>query len=459
MMKTRCLQRMLIGVGLAMTLAVPWASATDYYVVMSSQQPSPPPSLWTNWGLAHTNLLEVVAAAGNNDTVYVTNNATYWLTNQITVSYAITVRSWGPGGILDPTNTILYGRYPNATNRHFQIANSGATLAGFTLTQGCESNGGSISLQSGMVTNCTIVSNYAQNSDGGGGLYLAGNGNGSVYNCALSGNTAKMGAGISIKDVGPWQIVNCRISGNSALETGYGGGILVNLNNASASAIISNCWVVSNRANNYGGGIALYSRAQCHNSFIIGNTVLTNQGGGIRMLGTSLIRNCLIANNIAKEGNTTASGGGILAGWGASIQNCTIVSNAAPAGNGGIQLTYATGPENKFENTIIWGNSGVNSNWYISAGTNIFTNCCTSPNIVSAFATAVNTITNDPRFVNNATDFQLQSDSPCINAGTNETWMIGVKDLGGLQRIDRFSGQVDIGAYEYLPSGTMFVIH
>ncbi|MCX6992200.1 MAG: hypothetical protein NT011_03550 [Kiritimatiellaeota bacterium] len=133
-MKTRCLQRMLIGLGLAMVLSVPWASATNYYVVTSSQQPSPTPP-WTNWGWAHTNLFEVVAAARDNDTVYVTNNAKYYLTNQINVSYAITVRSWGPGGIIDPTNTIIDACAPGTTNRHFSLSNYWATLAGFTLTK------------------------------------------------------------------------------------------------------------------------------------------------------------------------------------------------------------------------------------------------------------------------------------------------------------------------------------
>ncbi|MCX6994206.1 MAG: hypothetical protein NT011_13835 [Kiritimatiellaeota bacterium] len=152
-MKAQYLQRMLIWLGLAMTLAAPWVSATDYYVTTNGTGSG------TSWTDTHSNLIEMVALARDNDTVYVTNNATYWLTNQITVSYAITVRSWGSGGILDPTNTILSGRYPTATNRHFTLNNFGATLAGFTLTKGCENSGGSIYLQNGLVTNCIIVSN------------------------------------------------------------------------------------------------------------------------------------------------------------------------------------------------------------------------------------------------------------------------------------------------------------
>ncbi|MCX6992680.1 MAG: right-handed parallel beta-helix repeat-containing protein [Kiritimatiellaeota bacterium] len=242
-LKTQYLQRMLIGLGLAMALAAPWASATNYYVVASSQQPSPTPP-WTNWGWAHTNLTEVVAAARDNDTVYVTNNQTYYLANQITVSYAITVRSWGPGGIYDPTNTILSGRYPNAISRHFTLNNAGATVAGLTLKKGYESSGGSIYLQNGLVTNCIIVSNVTYSS-AGGGVYMI-TGAGGVWNCTISGNWASnsSGGGVYVASGGPWWIANCTISGNSTVYGGEGGAISA----VNASTIISNCRIVSNLA-------------------------------------------------------------------------------------------------------------------------------------------------------------------------------------------------------------------
>ncbi|MCX6992604.1 MAG: right-handed parallel beta-helix repeat-containing protein [Kiritimatiellaeota bacterium] len=493
-MQTQYWQRILIGLGLAMALAVPCPSApTNYYVVTSSQQPSPPASLWTNWGLAHTNLFEVVAVARDGDTVYVTNNAKYYLTNQIVVAYAFTLRSWGPGGIQDPSNTIIDANIPGAatTNRHFTLSNYWATLAGFTLTNGSDrsyttnaASGGSICLQYGIVTNCIIMRNYALNphSDysraGGGGICMGVNsaqypdiGSGGVWNCTISGNSAyKNGGGILIYSKGPWRIANCTISGNSASGAqNAGGGIYAN--SSAAGTIISNCWVVSNYSLQYAGGMFLGYSAQCHNSFIMGNTAAAHQGGGVRMNTSTMLRNCLIANNIA-NGTGNAWGGGISAsGANPSIQNCTVVSNYCKQDGGGIDFSNYDGFP-KVENTIIWGNSasansGVKSNYYIDRSNATyavvtFTNCCTSPNIVSTngVATEVNTITNDPRFVQAVTgNYRLQSGSPCINAGTNEPWMIGAQDLDGYRRIDQFSGQVDIGAYEYLPSGTLFVVH
>jgi hypothetical protein len=36
--------------------------------------------------------------------------------------------------------------------------------------------------------------------------------------------------------------------------------------------------------------------------------------------------------------------------------------------------------------------------------------------------------------------------------------MAGAVDLDERSRIDRFSGKVDMGCYEYLPSGTAFTL-
>ncbi|MCX6992679.1 MAG: hypothetical protein NT011_05970 [Kiritimatiellaeota bacterium] len=184
----------------------------------------------------------------------------------------------------------------------------------------------------------------------------------------------------------------------------------------------------------------------------------------------ALIRNCLIVNN-----SSVAGGGGIKGDYGIIIQNCTIASNVVGGGGGGFDYSqYAGFP--KIENTIIWGNSSGTagaSNWYVNFSNPsttwvTFTNCCTAPDIYSnnvtgtakgSLASGINTITNNPRYVNNATDFRLQPDSPCINAGVNRGWMEGALDYYGNRRIDTFRKTVDIGAYEYLCPGTVFIGH
>jgi hypothetical protein len=54
-----------------------------------------------------------------------------------------------------------------------------------------------------------------------------------------------------------------------------------------------------------------------------------------------------------------------------------------------------------------------------------------------------------PRFVNYMSgDVQLMSNSPCIDCGTNQTWMTGAGDVIGHNRIIRLT--VDMGAFEYV---------
>ena len=66
-------------------------------------------------------------------------------------------------------------------------------------------------------------------------------------------------------------------------------------------------------------------------------------------------------------------------------------------------------------------------------------------------------ISADPQFKVPGSDFRLGSmSSPCYNAGTKQTWMIGATDPDGNRRI--FKGIVDIGAYEFSMPGTFLMI-
>ena len=91
-------------------------------------------------------------------------------------------------------------------------------------------------------------------------------------------------------------------------------------------------------------------------------------------------------------------------------------------------------------NCIVWGNttSDGKANNY-SGGT--FVNSCTTPH------PGGNNISDDPRFMNAATDnFRLQLGSLCIDNGNNADAM-GDFDLDGKPRIS--GARVDMGAYEY----------
>jgi len=57
-------------------------------------------------------------------------------------------------------------------------------------------------------------------------------------------------------------------------------------------------------------------------------------------------------------------------------------------------------------------------------------------------------ITNDPSLVSlDGGNYRLKDNSPCVNAGLNQSWMPNAVDLDRSKRID--GGTVDIGCYEY----------
>ena len=187
-------------------------------------------------------------------------------------------------------------------------------------------------------------------------------------------------------------VTDCLISGNKAAV--FGGGCF--------GGIISRCRILANQSGGYGGGV---NQGIIRDSLICGNTA--GIGGGAS--GTELLLNCTIVENVA-----TYEGGGF---YYCGLVNCILYFNTAP--------TYP--------------------NWYpsIPGAVSYMTNCCTTPAPPWG-----DNIINDPRFVNaTAGDYHLQSTSPCINAGTNQDWMVGAMDLESNPRIR--GARVDMGAYEY----------
>lgn len=138
------------------------------------------------------------------------------------------------------------------------------------------------------------------------------------------------------------------------------------------------------------------------------------------------------------------NGGGLYTIAGAAtdiwmrVNNTIIASNAAPTG---ADLRQAK--------------SGGMSAW--------FTNNCIFATDGGSLAGVNNLLATDPLFADpNPADpnYRLQRRSPCINTGTNMTWMLGIGavDLDRRPRLDAFSGLADMGCYESLAAGTLFLV-
>ncbi len=342
---------------------------------------------------------------------------------------------------------------------------------------GSYGGGGGFYAATGNVYNC-IISNCV--SPRGGGAFLIGKS--FIQACTINSNRASSGGGLW-NDTGASEIKTCTINSNYA--TYQAGGLYLV---ADRNALISNCVITANSVNRtatvnsgYGGGLYVLGGNRIIESIIQGNTA-GDQGGGARA-GSDIWERCLILNNVAgNEGGglyinaslgidlkscliasnmAYTNGGGIyIFRSETATRNCTIVANTASNIAGGVYNSRALAGTytNLLINTIIYFNTASSSsNWYILNPNTTYvayTNCCMAPAPAANYGSG-NTAAN-PAMINvNEGKYRLTKESPCVNTGFQENWMLNALDIDGRSRLDRFSGLADMGCYEFVWSGSM----
>lgn len=434
------------GINLDETDTITAVVPVTRYVNVNSATATPP---YTNWSTAAVTIQQAVDAAVAGDQILVTNGvyqtggrtaALAGGTNRVAVTKAVAVQSVNGFAL----TTIRGFRVPGTTNgpaaiRCAYLVN-GASLSGFTLINGATSSGesgGGVWCQStaSVISNCFLVRNAAA-SDGGGAFggtlnYCAINGNssfargggiagGTLNFCTLTGNLAPEGAGAYRGTLN-----NCTLTGHSAY---FGGGTY--------DSTLNNCMLTGN-SGTWGGGAY---QSTLNNCTLTGNSAYS--GGG--MSGGTL-NNCRLTSNSANYGGGAANatlhnceltsnsadyGGGMFESW---SRNCTLSGNSAASFGGG---AYGT----DMDNCIVYFNTGAGNYDY-----SMLNYCCTMPMPTNG----VGNITNAPLFTDQAGgNLRLQSNSPCLNAGSNAS-AVGGTDLDGRTRVE--GGKVDIGAYEFHP--------
>jgi hypothetical protein len=325
---------------------------------------------YTNWAMAALNIQDAIDSCVAGDEVVVTNGlyATGGrtvdgsTTNRVVVAKPVTVRS-----VNGPQFTLIQGGSWWEYDLRCVYMADGATLSGFTLTNGFTSEGAGAWCESTntVLSNCVLVANFSPAA--GGGVYQ-----GTLNRCGLIGNGATNGGGAYLSALN-----DCALTG-----TWQGG--------AALNCTLNRCFVTNNTT--------------------------------VGAIGCTL-NNCLLANNQGEGADSC------------TLNNCTVTGNSGFYAGGALSSAL--------NNCIVYFNSAE----YPGSGPNYYnctlTNCCTLP-LPSGGG---ENITNNPLFLDAfGSNYRLQSNSSCINAGNNSFAPAG-SDLGGNPRI--FDGTVDIGAYEF----------
>ncbi|MGI6088145.1 MAG: hypothetical protein ACOYCD_09455 [Kiritimatiellia bacterium] len=445
---------------------------------------------YTNWAGAATAIQSAIDACNHGDVIIVSNGE-FKAAGAVVVNInkSVDIRSHMGRGL-----TIIDGE---KSRRCVQMESNDEEmrpiyLTGFTIRYGLASSGAGINADSPCamtVSDCLIISNYT--ADKGGGVRKT-----TAYsiltltNCLIAQNTADVYGGGIYTLTGRIHVFDCDIISNESATAGgiYGGtpsytGIIMtvcsstiqynkatngtgggigSLMSAGGFLLVDRCTIADNQATDRGGGI--WTR-EWPGVTVISNSVIKNNkgggGGGAGLAGPTIMNNCLVSCNTGSVG-----GGVYVRTYPVELNNLTIVSNHAyqVSGGGGGGLFVLNNGQCNLLNCIIYDNSSdagyvVRSNLYIATGV-AFTNCCTAP--LEGNGTTVlgsGNIDDNPQYVYSEDGhFRLAPESPCVNYGITQPWMRHDLDLIGRSRVDRFSGKVDLGAYEYIPSGMLFNI-
>lgn len=399
----------------------------------------------------YSSIQSAINDANNGDTIIV--SAGIYLENISFLGKAVTVRSADPNDPNVVAATIIDGSNPVDPNigsvvtfNHNEGPNS--VLAGFTIQNG-----------SGQ-TDPTVTWRIWTGNNGDGGGALCSGASPTITKNVFKNCTAQYGGGgiFCHKNASP-VITHNTFLNNYAVW--YGGGVFARLY---CSPTISNNTFIQNQCKYLGG--AVYLADHCYSkvtnnwfeendsevlyagaiyyfvsaapviacNFFIANTAQTT-GSAMNMNANS---SGIVINNYF-EGNATRTSGGsairVSSGGYDLIANNIIVENI------GVGLSNESGSAPIVKNNNVWGNTVSNYGGVMGDQTGINGNISGDPKIAPQ-------VPELPEPLNAFSFYELDYNSPCINAGDNSSvplWL--TSDYDATSRI--FNGVVDMGPQEY----------
>ena len=348
-------------------------------------------------------------------------------------------------------------------------------------------SGGALYIWSNPGDNITVTiknSNFKNNSANqyGGACYFENTDSLTIDNCSFGSsgtssaadkNTARSyGGAIYLKSTFA-NFVNSKFYSNEAGMSGtegFGGAIF---SGSASSLTLSSSIISGNRANNsnaWGGGIYTQGSLAITGSELK-NNYANSAGGAIYSSSANLyLKNSKVYNNNAEDGGAVYKIGSIF-----DIINCLFYDNSAVTNGGAINLSSVTACNIylstfafnisefggviygdicviKFYNSIESANGAYDQGafaYFVTGSLEIDYSCYNNSIQNGSVDYKPDAKTGDPKFVNpTGRDFNLRSDSQCVNTGSNDAKFLPVGITTDLAGNNRKVGTVDMGCYE-----------
>jgi hypothetical protein len=387
------------------------------------------------------------------------------ITNCTVVSNRITTADIYGGGIYVLGGSLTLADSRVQANGIGVVAGSGGRYGG-----GLFANGAALQLRNSLFAYNTLAVNAPAS---GAGLYLSG-GSALIDGCTFntnytSGGHQHAGAALYATGVSPLTLTNSMFRGNYLYSSHYfakGAALYV----SGGSLKVGSCVFTGNTATVvtfsslyadglegpliWAGGLS-GSIAGCdiwgqtYSVLISGSVTSSVATNGLLFVDVPLTNSFSIANTFLRGGGGIAirkRGVGLLAMTNSLVHSFTnhgvlvdagsvVLANSTFANNGGWGVSNALGAVTG-KNSIAWGNA--------KGG---FTNAVLTFTCSQEAQAGTGNKNQDPLFAGAAAnDFRLVRTSPCVNAGSNESWMAVALDLAGNPRI---IGKItDMGAFE-----------